>query len=57
MDRGLYKPVKVNPKGPLQLAEAEKEVRTVVAGLERLLGPDNPETLTSRHILGVVFKP
>jgi outer membrane protein OmpA-like peptidoglycan-associated protein len=36
MDRGLYKPVKVNPKGPLQLAEAENAVEIArLAGAER----------------------
>ena len=35
MDRGLYKPVKVNPKGPLQLAEAENAVEIArLAGAE-----------------------
>ncbi len=36
MDRGLYKPVKMNPKGPLQLAEAENAVEIArLAGAER----------------------
>jgi outer membrane protein OmpA-like peptidoglycan-associated protein len=36
LDRGLYKPVKVNPKGPLQLAEAENAVEIArLAGAER----------------------
>jgi outer membrane protein OmpA-like peptidoglycan-associated protein len=36
MDRGRYRPVKVNPKGPLQLAEAENAVEIArLAGAER----------------------
>ena len=36
MNRGLYQPVKVNPKGPLQLAEAENAVEIArLAGAER----------------------
>ena len=36
MNRGLYQPVKVNPKGPLQLAHAENAVEIArLAGAER----------------------
>jgi len=36
MNRGLYQPVKVNPKGPLQLAQAENAVEIArLAGAER----------------------
>jgi outer membrane protein OmpA-like peptidoglycan-associated protein len=36
MNRGLYKPIKMNPKGPLQLAEAENAVEIArLAGAER----------------------
>ena len=36
LNRGLYQPVKVNPKGPLQLAEAENAVEIArLAGAER----------------------
>src|ERR1019366_1986714 len=36
MNRGLYQPVKVNPKGPLQVAEAENAVEIArLAGAER----------------------
>ena len=41
MDRGQYRPVRVNPKGPLQLAEAENAVE-----IARLAGADRyaPDT-------------
>ena len=36
MNRGLYQPIKVNPKGPLQLAQAENAVEIArLAGAER----------------------
>ena len=39
-----------------QFAEAEKEYRAVLAIRERLLGPEHPDTLTSRNNLACVLE-
>ncbi|MEO8595738.1 MAG: OmpA family protein [Candidatus Solibacter sp.] len=48
LNRGQYRPVKVNPKGPLQLAQAENAVEIArLAGAERYAGDSYQKAVVS----------